>query len=131
VQPGSAAQFGSDVEAAEARARARRAAQSPARQRATGHTGKARQLEIFLNAESPGLLGNIHGIFIDQDMDPSVAASTQDCASMVPPILGATKPCVFVPGRLNQEALAATRPRGRDDRRAATRGIGGSAPCRP
>jgi hypothetical protein len=51
------------------------------------------------------LLGNIHGIFIDQDMDPDVAASTQDCASMVPPITGATKPCVFVPAHLNQEAL--------------------------
>jgi hypothetical protein len=76
-----------------------------ARQVATGHTGHARQLETFLNSQAPGLLAAIHGIFIDQDMDPKVAASTQDCASMVPPITGATKPCVFVPGHLNQEAL--------------------------
>jgi len=78
---------------------------SPARQVATGHTGHARQLEKFLTAQSPGLLGEIHGIFIDMDMDPDVGASTQGCDTMVPPITGATKPCVFVHGRLNQEAL--------------------------
>lgn len=103
--PGSASGFGTAVESREAAARARRARMSPARQRVHGHTGPARQLELLLNAQAPGLLANIHGIFIDQDMDPHVAASTQDCASMVPPITGATKPCVFVPGALNQQAL--------------------------
>jgi hypothetical protein len=78
---------------------------SPARQVATGHTGHARQLEILLNAEAPGLLPRIHGIFVDQDMDPSVGASTQDCDTMVPKILGATKECVFVPASLNQQAF--------------------------
>jgi hypothetical protein len=103
--PGSATTFGAQAQSGEAAARARRGRMSPARQRATGHTGHARALETFLNAQAPGLLANIHGIFIDQDMDPSVEASTQDCASMVPPILGATKPCVFVHGNRNQEAL--------------------------
>lgn len=103
--PGSASVFGAAVTSAEAAARARRAAMSRARQRATGHTGPARALEDFLNGQAPGLLGNIHGIFIDQDMDANVEASTQDCASMTPPILGATKPCVFVHGHLNQEAF--------------------------
>lgn len=78
---------------------------SPARQRATGHTGPARALEQFLNSQAPGLLGNVHGIFVDQDMDPDVGATTEDCAAMVPPITGATKPCVFVHGPLNQEAF--------------------------
>jgi hypothetical protein len=103
--PGSASGFGAAVGTREAAARARRAAMSPSRQRAHGHTGHARQLERFLNSQAPGFLGNIHGIFIDQDMDPDVAASTQDCASMVPPITGATKPCVFVHGSMNQQAL--------------------------
>lgn len=103
--PGSATVFGNQAANAEAAARARRAAMSPTRQRATGHVGPARQLENFFNAQSPGLLSNIHGVFIDQDMDASVEASTQDCNTMVPPITGATKPCVFVHGQLNQEAL--------------------------
>ncbi len=103
--PGSATEFGTGVQSREAAARARRSAMAPARQLATGHTGRARQLETFLNSQAPGLLANIHGIFIDQDMDPHVAASTQDCSSMVPPITGATKPCVFVPGAVNQQAL--------------------------
>ena len=103
--PGSSTVFGGQVASSEAAARSRRAAMSPARQIAHGHTGPARALERLLNSQAPGLLGNIHGFFIDQDMDPDVAASTQDCASMIPPITGATKPCVFVPGALNQQAF--------------------------
>jgi len=103
--PGSASVFGAQATSAEAAARARRAAMSPARQVATGHTGHARALESFLNSQTPGLLANIHGIFIDQDMAATVEASTQPCDSMTPPIRGATKPCVFVHGHLNQEAL--------------------------
>jgi hypothetical protein len=103
--PGSSTAFGTAVTSREAAARARRAAMSPARQRATGHTGPARALEHFISTQAPGLLASIHGIFIDQDMDPDVAASTQDCATMVPPITGATKPCVFVPAALNQQAF--------------------------
>jgi Domain of unknown function (DUF4157) len=102
---GSASVFGTTVGSLEAAKRARRAAMSPTRARAHGHTGHARALETFLHSQVPGLLGEIHGIFIDQDMDESVAAGTQDCASMVPPITGATKPCVFVHGSMNQEAL--------------------------
>ena len=105
VRPGSASVFGGNVQTAEAAARARRAAMSPARQVASGHAGPARQLETFFNSQAPGLLAKIQGIFVDQDMDPHVAASTQECNSMVPPILGATKLCVFVPPQLNQEAL--------------------------
>lgn len=102
---GSSSAFGTAVESREDLARKRRARMSPARQRASGHAGPARQLEKLLEAEAPGLRSNIHGLFIDQDMDPDVAASTEDCSEMVPPITGATKPCVFVPAHLNQEAL--------------------------
>jgi hypothetical protein len=103
--PGSAERFVSEVESREKKARDRRGRMSPDRQRATGHVGPARQLEKLLEAQAPGLFANIHGIFIDQDMDPQVIASVQSCDSMVPPITGATKPCVFVHGNLNQEAL--------------------------
>ena len=92
--PGSSTLFGGQVESREDAARKRRKAMSPARQVAHGHTGHARALEHLLESQAPGLLANIHGIFIDQDMDPEVAASTQDCADMIPPITGATKPCV-------------------------------------
>jgi hypothetical protein len=102
---GSAEEFVAEVEDEEKAARDRRARMSPARQRASGHTGPAKQLQIFLEAQTPGLLANVHGIFVDQDMSDDVAASVQACDSMIPPILGATKPCVFVPGHLNQEAL--------------------------
>ncbi|MGH8167695.1 MAG: hypothetical protein ACREQ1_10670, partial [Woeseiaceae bacterium] len=69
-------------------------------------TGRARQLELFLEAQTPGLLANIHGIFVDQDLSPDTGALTMACADMVPPITGATKPCVFIHGKLNQEARA-------------------------
>ncbi len=101
---GSATGFGSDVQTREAPARARRAKMTSARQRLHGHTGPARALERFFNGQAPGLLGNIHGIFVDQDMDSKVGASTESCDSMIPPITGAVKPCVFVHGALNQEA---------------------------
>jgi len=103
---GSAVQFGSSEEARERQARERRRRMSPQRQRSTSHVGHARQLEQFLNSQAAGLLSNIHGIFIDQDLSPGTGALTMDCASMVPPITGATNPCVFVHGNLNQEALA-------------------------
>jgi hypothetical protein len=102
--PGSSTAFGSTVQTDEAAARARRAKMSPARQRAHGHAGHARALERFFNGQAPGLLGNIHGIFVDQDMDPKVGASRKNCADMIPPVTGAVKSCVFVHGQLNQEA---------------------------
>ena len=79
---------------------------SPSRQRSTGHVGDARQLEHLLNAEAPGLMPNVHGVFIDRDMSPGTGALTDSCSSMVPPV--AAPPgakCVFVPATLNQEAL--------------------------
>lgn len=88
---------------------ARRERMSPTRQRSTGHTGHARQLEIFFLAESdsPSLLSNAHGIFIDMDMSLGTGAFVTPCATMMPPITSATKPCVFVNrGKLNQEAFA-------------------------
>jgi hypothetical protein len=102
--PGSASGFGTAVQSREAAARAARAARPLAAQRAGGHTGRARQLEIFLDSQAPGLRASVHGIFVDRDMDPDVAASVQSCSSMVPPIAGAAKPCVFVPAVLNQQA---------------------------
>lgn len=124
---GSASEFGAREESFEARARARRARMSPARARANGHTGRARQLERFLDAHAPGLRVNIHGIFLDFDLSPDTGALTMACDQMTPPIQGATKPCVFVHGAFNQEASAfmnTTRPTiggvSREDWRVAT-----------
>jgi hypothetical protein len=106
--PGSAAGFGASEEAAERAARTRRAGMSHSRQRSTGHVGHAQQLEIFFTATSasPASLSKVHGIFIDMDLSPGTGAVTMSCASMTPPITGATKPCIFVHGNLNQEAFA-------------------------
>jgi hypothetical protein len=65
---------------------------SPARQVATGHTGRARQLQLILEAEQPGLLANVHGIFIDMDMSPNTGALVDLCANMIPP-------CRLQPGK--------------------------------
>jgi len=63
-------------------------------------------LEKIMDAEAPGLRSNFHGIFVDQDFPVGEAsAETKDCADFTPPITGATKPCVFVPAILNQQAL--------------------------
>ncbi len=102
---GSATGFGAESESREAAARRRRAGMSPARQRLHGHTGHARALETFFNSQVPGLVSNFHGFFVDQDLDPDTGALQEDCAQMVPPITGATKPCIFVHGDLNQQAL--------------------------
>jgi hypothetical protein len=102
---GSASDFSGSEAAVEAGPRARRAAMPAARQTSTGRTGRGKQLELFLEAESPGLLANVHGIFLDRDMSPGTGAITMPCADMVPPILGAAKPCVFIPPTLNREAL--------------------------
>jgi hypothetical protein len=104
--PGSAEEFSASESAVEAPARAARAALPPAAAAAGGHGGHARQLERFVDGQTPGLRGKIHGIFIDQDLSLGTGALTRPCASFVPPILGATKPCMFVPGSLNQQALA-------------------------
>jgi hypothetical protein len=88
---------------------------TPDRAIATGHSGRARQLEIFLEAQIPGRLAQVQGIFIDWDMD--AGAMVQDCAAWIsdalpagtptpPGMAGATKPCMFVPGPLNPQALA-------------------------
>jgi hypothetical protein len=103
---GSAEEFSTAEAAAEAAPRARRARMSPARQVATGHTGRARQLELIFEAEQPGLLANVHGIFIDMDMSPNTGALVDLCANMVPPVPAAAgKKCVFVPPHLNRQAL--------------------------
>ncbi len=102
---GSAGEFGTDVESTEKAARRRRSTMSPARARAHSHGGKAHQLELFLDSQSPGLRTNIHGIFVDQDLAPDVGATTEPCDAFTPKIVGATKPCIFVHDTLNKEAL--------------------------
>ena len=102
---GSAVQFGTSEQTGEVPARARRAGMSPPRAGVHGHGGHARQLERFLDTQVPGLRANIHGIFVDQDLSPGTGALTMACADFTPQILGATKPCVFVHGSLNQQAL--------------------------
>lgn len=117
---GSAGQFGTSQGAIETGPRARRRGMTPARAISTSHAGRARQLEIFFNAQEPGRLSNVQGIFIDQDLSPGTGALTQNCANWIanslptgsptpPGMVGATKPCVFVHGRLNQEAFAFNR----------------------
>jgi len=114
--PGSATEFGAAQESEEEKARDRRKKMTSARAISTGHSGRARQLEIFLNAEEPGRLANVQGIFIDQDVASGTAAFNQSCAGWIaeslpagaptpPGMAGAVKKCVFVPGHLNQEAL--------------------------
>jgi hypothetical protein len=103
---GDPEEFSTAEEAVEAGPRDRRARMSPARQVASGHTGRARQLERILEANFPGQLANVHGIFIDADMSSGTAAFVDQCANMVPPVAApAGKKCVFVPGALNRQAL--------------------------
>jgi hypothetical protein len=98
-------------------ARDRRKAMTPARARSTGHAGRARQLEIVLEGLDPAERALIHGIFVDQDIPSGFAAFNQGCAAWRSEALPASDPdpdgmagaaqrCVFVPGQLNQEALA-------------------------
>jgi len=90
---------------------------SPSRAVAHGHAGRAIQLEKFLEAQAPGKLASLQGIFIDQDLSPFFDATTMSCADWIqqslPPgspvpanMAGATKQCTFVHGDLNQQALA-------------------------
>jgi hypothetical protein len=102
---GSAEDFSNAESAAELPSRSRRARMTPSRARSTGHGGPAKQLKLFLDFQSPGLSSNVHGIFIDQDMSPGTGAYVQDCDLFVPKILGASKPCMFVPAALNQQAF--------------------------
>lgn len=98
------------------------------------HGGRARQMEIFAIAEDPAVLDPVEGIFVDLALVSG--AMLQDCADWAAenaPVasrrrarLGrATKPCLWVPGRLNQEAFEYNRggvPRGwpsREDWRIA------------
>jgi len=102
---GSAEDFSAAEEAAEVSPRARRARMTPARQTSTGHTGRGRQLELILEAEAPGLLANVHGIFLDRDMSPGTGALVSLCSDMTPPVAApAGRKCVFVPATLNREA---------------------------
>lgn len=113
--PGSASTFGTSQAAIEAPARARRKRMTCARATSTTHFGHARQLEIILSAADPALLGRVHGIFIDADISPGTGALVTNCASWEARTLpagchpastaGATKPCIFVPAALNQEAF--------------------------
>ena len=112
---GSVEEFRAASATVEVGPRARRKRMTPARAIATGHSGRALQLEKFLEAQLPGRLAHVQGIFIDWDMD--AAAMIQDCAAWIsdalpagsptpPGMAGATKRCMFVPGPLNPQALA-------------------------
>ena len=117
--PGSAEDFNEQEEAAEVGPRARRRRMSCSVATAHGHSGRAVQLENFLMAQSPALRGQIHGVFIDADLSEDTGAMVVECRGSadswesfamppgcsVPGFAGATKPCVVVPGLLNQEAL--------------------------
>jgi hypothetical protein len=126
---GSAEAFNEEQESQEEAGRRRRRGMSPALARSSGHAGRARQLETFFNARNPSLLGLAHGIFIDADINAGeTAAYGFSCRSFLlgPPgrpdeaslpsgdpdpdgFATATKPCIFVPGQLNREALSFNR----------------------
>lgn len=107
---GSAVEFSASEDAAEAPARNRRSAMTLEQaRRSSGHGGWAVQLQNFLDAEvgnSNFRTSNIEGIFVDQDMSSNTGAYITACDNFTPPITGASKPCMFVPGALNQEAYA-------------------------
>jgi Domain of unknown function (DUF4157) len=113
---GDPEEFSTSEEAVEAGPRARRRRMTPTRARRSGHAGRAAQLEKILNDHSPARLALLHGIFIDADVSSGTAAYVTDCADWLADSLPAadpdpagmataTKPCMFVPGRLNREAL--------------------------
>ncbi|MDB5250072.1 MAG: hypothetical protein JWQ40_4466 [Segetibacter sp.] len=114
--PGSAAGFGASEASNEDVARGRRKRLTPALALGSGHGGSARQLELFFESQSPGLLSNLHGIFIDWDLSSGTGALTTSCADWIidglpagtipTGMAGAVKPCVFVHANLNQEAFA-------------------------
>lgn len=100
----------------EERARRRRGRMTPEHAVRTGHGGRATQLELFLEAQAPGRLANLQGIFIDMDISSEFDATTTDCAGWISESLpagspapagmaGATRPCTFVHAGLNQQAL--------------------------
>jgi hypothetical protein len=116
--PGSAEDFGEQEEIQEAGPRGRRKGMTCSRATSTTHAGRARQLEILLNAHDPGTMANIHGIFLDADLSSGTGAMITKCdgadgwegfalpaGCTVPAFAGASKPCVFVHGNLNQEAF--------------------------
>lgn len=97
--------------------RARRKKMTPTRARATGHGGRALQLEKLIEKDAPGKLSSLQGVFIDQDISGKFGATTTACdtwiAESLPPgsppppgMAGATKQCTFVHDDLNQQALA-------------------------
>jgi uncharacterized protein DUF4157 len=97
--------------------RDRRKKMTPARAVATGHGGRALQLEKLFEKAAPGKLSSLQGVFIDQDISSSFGATTISCAQWITESLpagsptpagmaGAAKPCTFVHDVLNQQALA-------------------------
>jgi hypothetical protein len=119
IIPGSAEDFGAAEEVRELGPRDRRKRMTCPRALSTTHAGRATQLETILAAHDPALRAQIHGIFIDADLSPGTEAMVTDCADWetiampaachAPGLAGAAKPCVFVHGRLNQEAFAFNR----------------------
>ncbi len=116
---GSATDFGRSEEEKEESARRRRRRFAPDHAIARGHAGHARQLELFLNAQRPGRLAEIRGIFIDMDMSIDTGGMTEDCGewmrtslpsgSPAPSGMPTTGRCTLVHGILNQEALTFNR----------------------
>ena len=119
IIPGSAEDFGGAEETRELGPRDRRKRMTCPRALSTTHAGRATQLETILAAHDPALRAQIHGIFIDADLSPGTEAMVTDCADWetiampaachAPGLAGAAKPCVFVHGKLNQEAFAFNR----------------------
>ncbi len=114
---GSPEEFSNGEAVIESGPRARRRRMTPARARSTHHAGRARQLEIALERHDMARRGLVHGVFLDADMSRGTGAMATSCADWAADSLpagdpdpagfaGAAKPCVFVHGDLNQQALA-------------------------
>lgn len=114
--PGNPEDFGVSEEAREAGARTRRRGMGVVRARSSGHAGKAGQLEKVLRDHSASQMGLLHGIFLDADLSDTTGAMVGACDAWRDDSLPAgdpdphgmdtaTKPCMFVPGALNRQAL--------------------------
>ena len=100
---GSAEAFGAAEEKAAAPLRAELEAMGPEQAAAIGHGARAIHVERMAERFLPGKLAMIHGIFVDKTL-ALAGAGMMSCESKHPPIAGATKLCMVVTDRAEQQA---------------------------
>jgi len=103
---GSAEAFGEAAGMAERAAVGRRRGMSHERARASGHGGRALQLERLLEDYYPDFRTHIRGIFVSQNLHPSVWGEVGPCDSdLTMGIGGGDRLCIYVSGQINREAF--------------------------